>query len=204
MRFVRAATSNSTCCSQIPRLLEVRESPPTRGVIGLREGILQRLIESVGSETRQGDRLDAFFRGSGERRARSRDRPPGGRGRDRRTVRAELRLDVRCDDSGRRRCSARMSHLLTLPVACSRRGHNDTVSVLLNSTGLCTVPNVKGKMLPRAKRVIARARCRLGKVRWAYSKIVKRGRVMSEKPKPGTVLPKGGKVNLAVSRGGRT
>ena len=77
----------------------------------------------------------------------------------------------------------------------------DVVTVRLNTTGLCTVPNVKGKTLPRAKRAVVRAHCRVGKVRHAYSKIVKPGRVMSERPKPGTVLRKGGKVNLVVSRG---
>jgi beta-lactam-binding protein with PASTA domain len=29
------------------------------------------------------------------------------------------------------------------------------------------------------------------------------GRVISQKPKPGKVLPGGGKVNLVVSRGGK-
>ena len=77
----------------------------------------------------------------------------------------------------------------------------NTVSVLLNTPGLCTVQNVKGKTLPAAKRTIARANCRVGKIRRAYSKTVKRGRVISQKPKPGTVLPGGGKVNLVVSRG---
>ena len=77
----------------------------------------------------------------------------------------------------------------------------NTVSVLLNAPGLCTVQNVKGKTLPAAKRTIARANCRVGKIRRAYSKNVKRGRVISEKPKPGTVLPNSGKVNLVVSRG---
>jgi beta-lactam-binding protein with PASTA domain len=53
-----------------------------------------------------------------------------------------------------------------------------------------------------ATRTLTRARCRVGKIRRAYSK-VKRGRVISQKPKPGTVLRGGGKVNLAVSRGKR-
>jgi hypothetical protein len=44
-------------------------------------------------------------------------------------------------------------------------------------------------------------RRRVGKIRRAFSKTVKRGRVISEKPKPGMVLPKRGKVNLVVSRG---
>ena len=78
---------------------------------------------------------------------------------------------------------------------------SDTVSVLLNSTGLCTVPNLKGKTLPAAKRVIMRAHCSVGKIRRANSRIVKLGHVMSQKPNFGAVLPKGGKVNLVISRG---
>jgi eukaryotic-like serine/threonine-protein kinase len=73
--------------------------------------------------------------------------------------------------------------------------------VLLNTPGLCTVQDVKGKTLPGAKRTIARANCRVGTIRRTYSKTVKRGRVISQKPKFGTVLPGGGKVNLVVSRG---
>jgi hypothetical protein len=77
----------------------------------------------------------------------------------------------------------------------------DRVSVRLNTTGLCTVPNVKRKTLPAAKRAIARANCRVGKVSRAYSKPIRKGRVISAKPKPDTVLPKGSKVNLVVSLG---
>ena len=79
----------------------------------------------------------------------------------------------------------------------------NNIFVLVNTTRLCTVPNVLGKTLPGAKRTIARADCRVGKIRHAYSKIVKKGRVISEKPKPGTLLPNRGKVNLVVSRGRR-
>jgi PASTA domain/FG-GAP-like repeat len=75
------------------------------------------------------------------------------------------------------------------------------VSVLLNATGLCGVPNVRAKTLPAAKRTLARARCRLGMIRRAYSKFVKKGRVISQKPKAGTVLPNGGEVAVLVSRG---
>jgi hypothetical protein len=76
----------------------------------------------------------------------------------------------------------------------------NSVSVLLNTPGLCTVQEVRRRALPTAKRTIARANCRVGKIRRAYSTL-KRGRVISQKPKPGTVLPKRGKVNLVVSRG---
>jgi hypothetical protein len=79
----------------------------------------------------------------------------------------------------------------------------NTVSVLINTPGLCTVQNVERKTLRVARRTIARANCRIGKIRRAYSKNVKKGRVISQKPEPGTVLPNRGKVNLVVSRGGR-
>ena len=75
-----------------------------------------------------------------------------------------------------------------------------TVSVLLYKPGLCNVQDVTGQTLRAAKRTLARANCRVVKIRRAYSK-VKRGRVISQKPEPGTVLSGGGKVNLVVSRG---
>jgi FG-GAP-like repeat/PASTA domain len=76
----------------------------------------------------------------------------------------------------------------------------NAVSVLVNTTVSCKVPRVTKKALPAAKRAIARAHCRVGKIRRTSSRI-QRGRVVSQKPKPGTVMPAGGKVNLVVSRG---
>ena len=75
-----------------------------------------------------------------------------------------------------------------------------SVSVFINRPGLCTVQNVRGKALPKARRTITRGGCRVGKMRHAYS-VYPRGRVVSQKPKPGTVLPNRGKVQLVVSRG---
>jgi hypothetical protein len=77
----------------------------------------------------------------------------------------------------------------------------NTVSVFLNATGRCVVPSVRGMTLLAARRTIARADCRTGRIRPAYSNTVKRGRVMSQKPRPGRVLPRRGRVNLVVSRG---
>jgi hypothetical protein len=77
----------------------------------------------------------------------------------------------------------------------------NTISVLINTPGLCMVQDVKRQTLPTAKRTIPRANCRIGKIRRAYSKRVKKGRVISQKPKFGAVLPRGAKVNLVVSRG---
>jgi hypothetical protein len=87
------------------------------------------------------------------------------------------------------------------PELATANGDANTVSVLANATGFCVVPNVRGKTLPAARRRMARADCRVGKIRRAYSRTVKRGRVISEKPEPSTVLPKRGKVNIVVSRG---
>jgi beta-lactam-binding protein with PASTA domain len=76
------------------------------------------------------------------------------------------------------------------------------VSVLVNTTVSCKVPRVTKRALPAAKRAIARAHCRVGTVRRTSSRI-KRGRVVSQTPKPGTVMPGAGRVNLVVSRGRR-
>jgi FG-GAP-like repeat/FG-GAP repeat len=79
----------------------------------------------------------------------------------------------------------------------------DSVSVLVNRPGLCTVQRVTGQRVFAAKRMIARANCRVGKIRRAYARFVKRRRVISQKPKFGAVLPGGSRVNLVVSRGRR-
>jgi FG-GAP repeat len=53
-------------------------------------------------------------------------------------------------------------------------GGAKTVSVLLNTPGLCTVQYVQGKTLQTAKQRIARANCGLGTIDRAYSNVVKR------------------------------
>jgi Ca2+-binding RTX toxin-like protein len=67
----------------------------------------------------------------------------------------------------------------------------------------CVVPNVKGKTLPQARRLLASKRCALGRVTKAYSQRVKRGRVISQRPSVGRRLPRGTKVHVKVSRGRR-
>jgi hypothetical protein len=81
-----------------------------------------------------------------------------------------------------------------------------SVSVLLNRPGLCTVQDVWRETVPAAKRMLARANCRVGKIRRAYSvpySKVKRGAVISQKPNFGAVLPGGSKIDLVVSLGRR-
>jgi hypothetical protein len=86
------------------------------------------------------------------------------------------------------------------PDLATANRYSNTVSVLLNSPGLCTVQGVRGRRLPAAKRTLARANCRVGKIRRVDSG-VGRGRVITQKPGFGAVLPGGSKVNLVVSRG---
>jgi hypothetical protein len=77
-----------------------------------------------------------------------------------------------------------------------------TVSVLVNALGRCAVPLLTDSFvrLPAAKRILQRAGCRLGAIRYAYSS-VPQGGVISEAPDWGAVLRKGAKVNLVVSKG---
>jgi hypothetical protein len=89
---------------------------------------------------------------------------------------------------------------LAVPIIYSRNGATD-LSLLINTPGLCNVQRVRGMTLSAAKDTLARINCRLGKVSRADSRSIKRGRVISQKPGFGAVLPKGTKVNLVVSRG---
>jgi len=70
-----------------------------------------------------------------------------------------------------------------------------------SGTTSCVVPKVKGKTLERAKRATRAAHCRVGRIKKAFSRTVKKGRVVSAKPRVGRKLPNGTKVALTVSKG---
>ena len=65
----------------------------------------------------------------------------------------------------------------------------------------CVVPNVVGKTLKAARRVLARAYCSVGKVATAASSRVKKGHVVSQKPKRGKRLKARARIALVVSTG---
>jgi uncharacterized delta-60 repeat protein len=67
----------------------------------------------------------------------------------------------------------------------------------------CVVPNVKGKTLAAARAALVRSRCTLGTVRRARSTTVKKGRVISQRPRPGARVKELAKVSVVVSRGKR-
>ena len=77
----------------------------------------------------------------------------------------------------------------------------------INSPGLCNVQNVEERWPPptlaAAKRILERGHCLVGKVKRAFNPYVKKGRVISQKPGYGSVLPQGGKVRLVISQGKR-
>jgi hypothetical protein len=77
----------------------------------------------------------------------------------------------------------------------------NSVSVLVNRPGFCTVQDVRRLKLAAARAKLARANCRAGTVRYQRSKTLQSGRVISQRPVFGTVLPRGARVALVVSRG---
>jgi uncharacterized delta-60 repeat protein len=67
----------------------------------------------------------------------------------------------------------------------------------------CVVPSVRGQRLAAARARLVRANCRLGKVERAYSRRVRDGRVISQRPRPGSRRAELARVDLVVSRGRR-
>ncbi|MDX6479973.1 MAG: hypothetical protein QOG85_483 [Gaiellaceae bacterium] len=67
----------------------------------------------------------------------------------------------------------------------------------------CIVPKVVGRTLAGAKTALTRHNCRTGTINRIYSRTVKNGHVIAQKPHAGAVLAPGTKVNLVVSRGPR-
>ena len=67
----------------------------------------------------------------------------------------------------------------------------------------CKVPLLHGRTLRAARTMLRRSDCRLGRVTRAYSRQVKRGRIVAQSPRRGTVRPAGAGVSVVVSRGRR-
>jgi PASTA domain-containing protein len=65
----------------------------------------------------------------------------------------------------------------------------------------CVVPHIKGKKLAAAEKALLVARCKVGSVRKAGSKKVKKGLVISQSQSAGRSLASGARINLIVSEG---
>lgn len=65
----------------------------------------------------------------------------------------------------------------------------------------CKVPTLKRKKAKAVKKSLRKHACKLGKVKRRPSKKVPKGKVISQKPKPGKQVKAGTKVNLVISSG---
>jgi len=80
-------------------------------------------------------------------------------------------------------------------------GHQHVFLLMPLGPNACGVPNLKGRPLTAAKRSIKAHNCAVGTIRRATSRTIKRGRVISQKPKPGSWRKDESKVSLVVSKG---
>jgi hypothetical protein len=65
----------------------------------------------------------------------------------------------------------------------------------------CTVPRVVGKRLAAAKSTIKLKRCRTGRVSYGHSRKYKKGIVIAQSRRAGSIVPANSKINLVVSLG---
>jgi hypothetical protein len=65
----------------------------------------------------------------------------------------------------------------------------------------CVVPKLKDKTLKAAEHDVRTHNCTPGKITHAPSRTIKKGHVISQRPKAGRRLKHGARVNLVVSRG---
>jgi len=90
---------------------------------------------------------------------------------------------------------------IAVPVENSRNGWS-YLAVLISTPGLCNVQSVAGMTVAEARRTLARAHCRVGRISRAHSNRVKKGCVVLQKPAFGGVARKEGfRVDLVVSLG---
>jgi Right handed beta helix region/PASTA domain len=66
----------------------------------------------------------------------------------------------------------------------------------------CVVPRLKGKTVAKARTLLRRAHCALGRVSHAHSRL-RRGLIVSQRPRAGAARPRGTKVGVVVSLGRR-
>jgi probable HAF family extracellular repeat protein len=82
-----------------------------------------------------------------------------------------------------------------------RNGHGHVYLLKPLGPNACGVPKLNGKALTAAKHSITTNNCTVGAIKHATSRAIKKGHVISQKPKAGSWLTHGAKVNLVVSRG---
>ncbi len=88
------------------------------------------------------------------------------------------------------------------PEALAQAEEGSRVLLIISSgPGSVTVPNVEGKTLTEAQKLITDAGLEVGEIRRAYNATVPKDSVIDQDPEPGFQGTAGQKVNLTVSRG---
>jgi hypothetical protein len=128
------------------------------------------------------------------------------------TVRAAADSGLRVSFAARGQCTVRVARVhLTAPGTCkitaSQPGNvnfNPAPSISQSfaiARAACFVPRVTGKRLLGAKLALSRNHCRVGRVTYALSRKVAKGRVISQSRKPFLTLRPNTRINLVVSLG---
>jgi hypothetical protein len=78
-----------------------------------------------------------------------------------------------------------------------------TITATFRLLPKCVVPKLNGKPLKAAEHAIRTHNCTVGKVKHAASRTIRKGHVISQRPKPGRRQKHGAKVSLVVSKGRR-
>jgi hypothetical protein len=128
------------------------------------------------------------------------------------TVRAAADSGLRVSFTARGQCTVRIARVhLTGPGSCkltaSQAGNvnydaaPDVLRAFAIASPACLVPKVIGKRLVAARLAIARAHCRTGRVSYASSRAIARGRVISQSRRAGRTLAANTRIHLVVSRG---
>jgi hypothetical protein len=87
-------------------------------------------------------------------------------------------------------------------VAGSASATSAPTAVVPAAPARCIVPRLKGKTLAKARSLLRRAHCVLGRVSYVRSSL-RRGLIVSQRPRAGASRPRGTKVRVIVSRGHR-
>jgi hypothetical protein len=80
---------------------------------------------------------------------------------------------------------------------------DQALTATFNLLPKCVVPKVMGKSLKAAQRAIRAHNCNVGKIKRAASRTIKKGHVISQRPRSGRRLKHGARVSLVVSKGRR-
>jgi subtilisin family serine protease len=83
-------------------------------------------------------------------------------------------------------------------------GRLDVCGAIMRCALACRVPRLTGLTVRRAREALQKVHCKLGRVIRVRSARVRPGRVISQRPRRGTMLAPGGRVRIVVARRTRT